>query len=63
MNKEEYKQSLLKHYPGEPDDVLELAWHFHSVEKAKRYIELLETCNSYSDLATKAVGKCMFPVI
>ena len=55
MNKEEYKQSLLVHYPSEPDDVLELARHFHSVEKAKRYIELLETCNSYSDLATKAV--------
>ena len=45
MNKEEYKKSLHRHYPEEPDNVLELAWHFHGMEKAKKYIKLLETCN------------------
>ena len=37
MNKEEYKKSLHRHYPEEPDNVLELAWHFHGMEKAKKY--------------------------
>lgn len=55
MNKEEYKKSLQNHYPGESDSVLELAWHFHSVEKAKRYICLLATCNCNADLANKAI--------
>ena len=32
MNKEEYKKSLHRHYPEEPDNVLELAWHFHGME-------------------------------
>lgn len=57
MNKEEYKTSLRRHYPTEPEEVLELAWHFHSVEKAKRYIALLETCNHNADLALKVVRK------
>lgn len=56
MNKkEEYKNSLRSRYPDEPDNVLELAWHFHSVEKAKKYISQLETCNRNADLATKVV--------
>ena len=42
MNKEEYKKSLHRHYPEEPDNVLELAWHFHGMEKAKKYIKLFE---------------------
>ena len=48
MNKEEYKKSLHRHYPEEPDNVLELAWHFHGMEKAKKYIKLLEKCR-FSD--------------
>ena len=40
MNKEEYKKSLHRHYPEEPDNVLELAWHFHGMEKAKKYIKV-----------------------
>lgn len=55
MNKEEYKKSLHRHYPEEPDNVLELAWHFHGMEKAKKYIKLLETCNHNADLAIKAI--------
>lgn len=55
MNKEEYKKLLLNSYPNEPDTVLELAWHFHSVEKAKKYIGLLETCTRNADLATKVI--------
>lgn len=55
MNKEEYKKLLQQHYPGEPDEVLELAWHFHGVEKAKKYIELLAVCNHSADVARKAI--------
>lgn len=56
MNKkEEYKNSLQSHYPDEPDRVLELAWHFHSMEKAKKYIKLLGICNRNADLSTKVV--------
>lgn len=55
MNKEEYKKSLQNHYPDEPDNVLELAWHFHSIEKAKGYTKILMTCNNYADVAIKAV--------
>lgn len=55
MSKEEYKKSLQDSYPNESDDVLELAWHFHSVEKAKKYIGLLETCTRNADLATKVI--------
>ncbi len=55
MNKEEYKKSLQNHYPDEPDNVLELIWYFHSVEKARKYIKLLETCNRNADLSTKVV--------
>lgn len=56
MNKkEEYKKSLRSHYPDEPDNVLELVWHFHSVEKARKYIKLLGTCNRNADLSTKVV--------
>ena len=55
MNKEEYKKSLHRHYPEEPDNVLELAWHFHGMKKAKKYIKLLETCNHNADLAIKAI--------
>ena len=32
MNKEEYKKSLHRHYPEEPDNVLELAWYGESEE-------------------------------
>lgn len=55
MNKEEYKNLLRNHYPWEPEDVLELAWHFHGVDKAKKYIKVLMTCNNYADVATKAI--------
>lgn len=55
MNKEEYKKRLQRHYPDEPEEVLELAWYFHGVEKAKKYIEILMGCNNYADVATKAV--------
>lgn len=55
MNKIEYKRSLQCYFPDEPEEVLELAWYFHGVEKAKRYIEILATCNDYTDVATKAV--------
>lgn len=57
MNKEEYKDLLRNHYPEEPENVLELAWHFHGVDKAKKYIKVLMTCNNYADVATKAILK------
>lgn len=55
MNKEEYKQSLKRSYPDEPDGVLELAWYLHNMEKAKQYISQLMTCNTYMDVATKVI--------
>lgn len=41
MNKEEYKKSLHRHYPEEPDNVLELAWHFHGMEKAEEIYKIV----------------------
>ena len=55
MNKYEYKQSLHRSYPEEPDEVLNVAWHFHSLEKAKFWIGILATCNCYADVAHKVV--------
>lgn len=55
MNKLEYKQSLHRSYPEEPDEVLNVAWHFHSLEKAKFWIGILATCNCYADVAHKVV--------
>lgn len=55
MNKYEYKQSLHRSYPEEPDEVLNVAWHFHSLEKAKFWIGILATCNCYADVAYKVV--------
>lgn len=55
MNKEEYKQSLLRRYPGKDEKTCELAWYFHSMEKVQHYISLLAQCNSYGEVANKAV--------
>ncbi|MGN0222372.1 MAG: hypothetical protein ACI4BA_09705 [Prevotella sp.] len=55
MNKEEYKQSLLRRYPDKDEKTCELAWYFHSMEKAQHYISLLAQCNSYGEVANKAV--------
>lgn len=55
MNKADYLERLRQRYPGEPDTVLELEWHLHDMEKTKRYIQLLETCNTNADIARKAV--------
>lgn len=55
MNKLEYKQSLQRSHPEEPDEVLNVAWHFHSLEKAKYWISILATCNCYADVASKVI--------
>lgn len=55
MSKESCIESLRIRYPDEPAEVLELAWRFHSMEKAKKYIAMLETCNSNADVAWKVV--------
>ena len=55
MYKDKYIKSFREHYPEEPDEVLELAWHFHGVEKAREYVEVLNSCNSYADVANKAI--------
>ena len=55
MNKLEYKQSLQRSHPEEPDEVLNVAWHFHSLEKAKYWIGILATCNCYADVASKVI--------
>lgn len=55
MDKKEYKLSLRGTYPNEPDEVLNLAWHFHSMEKAKWCIGVLATCTSYADAADKVI--------
>lgn len=55
MYKDKYIKSLRARYPEEPDEVLELAWRFHGVEKARGYVEVLNSCNSYADVANKAI--------
>lgn len=55
MYKDKYIKSLRERYPEEPDEVLELAWRFHGVEKAREYVEVLNSCNSYADVANKAI--------
>lgn len=55
MYKDKYIKSFREHYPEEPDEVLELAWHFHGVEKAREYVEVLNSCNSYADVVNKAI--------
>ena len=55
MYKDKYIKSFREHYPEEPDEVLDLAWHFHGVEKAREYVEVLNSCNSYADVANKAI--------
>ncbi len=55
MYKDKYIKSLRERYPEEPDEVLELAWRFHGVEKAREYVEVLNGCNSYADVANKAI--------
>ena len=55
MSKEEYKQALRKIHPDEPDAVLNVAWRFHDMKKAKQCIEELVKCTSYADLANKVI--------
>lgn len=55
MSKADYLKRLRLCFPEEPDTVLELDWHFHDMEKTKRYIQLLGTCNTNADIAKKAV--------
>ena len=55
MGKERYIKQLENRYPGETKEILELAWHFHSMEKAKYYEEVLAQCNSNADIAFVAV--------
>lgn len=46
------KRELLKsRYPEEKDDVIELAFIFQDMEKAKRYISEIDTCGTYDALA------------
>ena len=55
MSKEEYKQALRKIHPDEPDEVLNVAWRFHDMKKAKQCIEELVKCTSYADLANNVI--------
>lgn len=55
MNKKEYLHILRKKYPGEDDKVLELVRLFGSLDKARHYIALLETCTTNADIARKVV--------
>lgn len=55
MSKTDYLKMLRTVHPGEDETVYELATQFHSMTKAKRYIALLETCNTNADIAWKAM--------
>ena len=53
--KERFINMIAVKHPEESKEMLELAWHFHSLDKAKRYSEILGCCNSYADIASKAI--------
>lgn len=53
--KERYIRTIVAKHPDESKEMLELAWHFHSLDKAKKYSEILGCCNSYADIASKAI--------
>ena len=53
--KERFINMIAAKHPEESKEMLELAWHFHSMDKAKRYNEILGCCNSYADIASKAI--------
>lgn len=55
MSKEDYIKSLSRQYPEASDELLELAWQFHNMEKAGYYSQLLSRCNSNSDVAHKVI--------
>ncbi len=53
--KERFIHTIAAKHPEESKEMFELAWHFHSLDKAKRYSEILGRCNSYADIASKAI--------
>ena len=53
--KERFINMIAAKHPEESKEMLELAWHFHSLDKAKMYSEILGCCNSYADIASKAI--------
>lgn len=57
MSKKEFIDDLRRHYPGKRDEVYELAFRFHSMDKALEYSELLSTCNNYTAIAQKVVRR------
>ena len=42
-------------HPEASGELLELAWHLHSVEKAESYARELRECGSYADIANKVI--------
>lgn len=55
MDKEQYIAKLRIEFPGEDEAVYELAYHFDTMDMAKRYIALLKTCKNNRDIAWKAI--------
>mgnify|MGYP000151178387 FL=1 len=53
--KERFINMIAAKHPEASKEMLELAWHFHSLDKAKRYSGILGCCNSYADIASKAI--------
>lgn len=54
-NKEKYIDGLRSQYPDVSEEFLEFCCVFHDYEKAKGYSDILNTCNTYADIANKVV--------
>lgn len=57
--KERFIKTIAAKHPEASKEMLELAWHLHNFDKAKMYSEILGCCNSYADIASKAIRKML----
>lgn len=55
MDKTLFIHQMGQRHPEASGELLELAWHLHSVEKAESYARELRECGSYADIANKVI--------